>query len=248
MFELFKIGFLTVSFLDVIDILIVAFIVYKLYLLLRGTIAAQINSYGVVGVAPNVTIMPLRILTKNNRNPDYVVAEAIRYAADNGAHIISLSINIIDEEITNTTSYALVEEAIDYAYFTKGVLLVAAAGNDGVNSIGRPANNENVIAVGAVDGSKEKTWFSNYGNGLELVAPGYQVYSTGIVDGSHPIPFYEASGTSMATPHVAGALALLLSYNSTLNNIKAREILQQTAEDYIQPSGIRQWSLMAGTR
>ena len=200
-----------------------------------GTIAAQMNSYGVVGMAPNITIMPLRILTKNDRNPDIVVAEAIRYAADNGADIISMSINIIDEEITNDTSYSLVEEAIDYAYSTKGALLVAAAGNGGISSIGRPANHENVIAVGAIDASREKTYFSNYGNGLELVAPGYQINSTGIVDGSHPIPFYVASGTSMATPHVAGALALLLSYNSTLSNTEARTILQQTAEDLDSP-------------
>jgi subtilisin family serine protease len=200
-----------------------------------GTIAAQMNNYGIVGMAPNITIMPLRILNKNDRNPDTVVAEAIRYAADNGARIISMSINIIDEEITNDTSYALVEEAIEYAYYTKGALLVAAAGNDGKNTIGRPANNESVIAVGAIDESKEKTWFSNYGTGLEVVAPGSQVNSTGVIDGSHPIPFYVASGTSMATPHVAGALALLLSYNSTLTNTEARTILRQTAEDLASP-------------
>lgn len=195
-----------------------------------GTIAARMNNYGVVGVAPNITIMPLRILNKSDLNPDYVVAEAIKYAADNGARIISMSINIIKDEITN---YQLVEEAINYAYNKKGVLLVAAAGNDWGGPVGRPANNTNVIAVGAINSNKDLAPFSNKGPNLEVVAPGVDVYSTGFeVDNRL---FYTAGGTSMATPHVAGALALILSYKPTLTNIEAREILRNTTEDLGDP-------------
>ncbi|MHA2224161.1 MAG: S8 family peptidase [Candidatus Hodarchaeales archaeon] len=190
-----------------------------------GTITARLNNYGVVGVAPNISIMPLLVVNESDRNPDIIVAEAIRYAADNGAHIISMSIGIYDDEITNSTSYDLVTDAITYAY-SKGLLIVAAAGNEGTNHVIRPANDSRVIAVGAVNSGKNLASFSNYGLDIEVVAPGDNVKSTIPVNN-----FGLKSGTSMATPHVSGALALMLSYDPTLTNIEAREILNQTAED-----------------
>ncbi|MHA2345429.1 MAG: S8 family peptidase [Candidatus Hodarchaeales archaeon] len=193
-----------------------------------GTIVAQLNDLGIAGVAPNVSIMPLRVVNKYDRNPDIGVAEAIRYATDNGANIISMSIGIYDVEITNSTSYQLVEEALQYAD-SKNLLIVASAGNEGGLSPIRPANSEYVIAVGAVDSDKNLASFSNRGS--EIVAPGVNVKST--------IPYNEfrmASGTSMAAPHVSGALALILSYNDSLSNIEARTLLQQTATD-LGPEG-----------
>ncbi len=194
-----------------------------------GTIAARLNNYGVVGVAPNVTIMTLRVVNKDNENPDIIVAEAIRYAADNGAHIISMSIGIyFPEEITNSTSYQLVENALEYA-FGKGILIVASAGNDH-SIVSQPANNDYVIAVGAIDGAKNIPSYSNKGPELEFVAPGVGVYST------IPYNIYGySSGTSMAAPHVSGALALMISYDPTLNNTEVRSILQQTAVDLGDP-------------
>ncbi len=190
-----------------------------------GTIAARLNNFGLVGVAPNVSIMTLRVVNENDLNPDIIVAEAIRYATDNGAHIISISIGIYDEEITNSTSYQLVEDALQHA-FSMGVLIVAAAGNDYPDPVTRPANNDFVIAVGAIDSAKNIASFSCRGPEVEVVAPGVNVKST--------IPNDESglsSGTSMATPHVSGALALMMSYDPTLNNTGARMILQQTTED-----------------
>ncbi len=194
-----------------------------------GTIAARLNNYGLAGVAPNVSIMTLRVVNENDLNPDVLVAEAIRYATDNGAHIISMSIGIYDEEITNSTSYQLVEDALEHA-FSMGVLIVAAAGNDYPDSVARPANNSCVIAVGAINSAKEIASFSCQGPEVEVVAPGVNVNST--------IPnnnYGYSSGTSMATPHISGALALMLSYDPTLNNTGARMILQQTAEDLYTP-------------
>ncbi|MHA1942665.1 MAG: S8 family peptidase, partial [Candidatus Hodarchaeales archaeon] len=139
------------------------------------------------------------------------------------ANIISMSIGIYDVEITNSTSYQLVEEALQYAD-SKNLLIVASAGNEGGLSPIRPANDSHVIAVGAVDSDKNLASFSNRGS--EIVAPGVNIKST--------IPYNEfriASGTSMAAPHVAGALALIVSYNSSLSNIEVRTLLQQTATD-----------------
>ncbi len=195
-----------------------------------GTIAARLNNFGVVGVAPNVSIMPLRVVNESNLNPDILVAEAIRYATDNGANIISISLGIYDEEITNSTSYQLVEDALQHA-FSMGVLIVASAGNDYPDGpVTRPANNDNVIAVGAINSAKAIASFSCQGPEIDVVALGVKVNST--------IPYNTfgfSSGTSMAAPHVSGALALMLSYDPTLNNTEARMILQQTAEDLGTP-------------
>jgi subtilisin family serine protease len=199
-----------------------------------GTIVAQLNDLGIVGVAPNVTIMPLRVISEDNLNPDIVVEEAIRYATNNGANIISMSLGIYEEEITSPTSYQLVEEALSEAY-SQGVIIVASAGNEAESNPIRPANNENVIAVGAINSNKEIASFSNRGS--EVVAPGVSINST--------IPYNDfgtSSGTSMAAPHVAGALALILSYNSSLSNIEVRTLLQQTATDL----GITGWDSTFG--
>ncbi|PWI48564.1 hypothetical protein CEE45_05850 [Candidatus Heimdallarchaeota archaeon B3_Heim] len=192
-----------------------------------GTIAAQMNNYGVIGVAPDVSIMPLRVVNESDLNPDIIVAEAINYATANGADIISMSIGIYDEEITNATSYQLVESALARAY-AENVLIVAAAGNwNEVNPI-RPANDNHVIAVGAISETKDLADFSNHG--AEIVAPGVLVKSTIPYNG-----FGTSSGTSMATPHVSGALALLKSFNQSLTNNDLRELIRDSAVDLGDP-------------
>ncbi len=190
-----------------------------------GTIAAQMNNYGVVGVAPDVSIMPLRVVNESDLNPDIIVAEAINYATANGADIISMSISISSEhgEITNSTSYQLVKNALAQAY-TENILIVAAAGNGYGAELVQPANHSHVIAVGAISSDKVLADFSNHG--AEIVAPGVLVKSTIPYNG-----FSTSSGTSMATPHVSGALALLKSYNQSLTNDELRSIIRDTAED-----------------
>ncbi|MHA2108964.1 MAG: S8 family peptidase, partial [Candidatus Hodarchaeales archaeon] len=190
-----------------------------------GTIVAQMNDYGLVGVAPDVSIMPLRVVNENDRNMDIIVAEAIEYATANGAEIISMSISISAEygEITNSTSYQLVENALAQAY-AQNVLIVAAAGNSNGAEPVQPANDSHVIAVGAITSDKDLATFSNHG--AEVVAPGKDVNSTIPNEG-----FGSSSGTSMATPHVSGALALLKSYNQSATNDELRDLLQVSAVD-----------------
>ncbi|MHA2388138.1 MAG: S8 family serine peptidase [Candidatus Hodarchaeales archaeon] len=190
-----------------------------------GTIVAQMNDYGLVGVAPDVSIMPLRVVNENDRNMDIVVAEAIEYATANGADIISMSISISAEygEITNSTSYQLVENALAQAY-SQNVLIVAAAGNSNEAEPVQPANDSHVIAVGAITSEKDLATFSNHG--AEVVAPGKDINSTIPNEG-----FSSSSGTSMATPHVSGALALLKSYNLNATNDELRDLLQVSAVD-----------------
>ena len=121
-----------------------------------------------------------------------------------------------------------VETACEYAYNTKGCLLVAASGNYGGEQIAYPAAYGKVIAVGATDSNDQRWTYSNYGNKLELVAPGVGIHSTIRNNG------YEyGTGTSMAAPPVSGVAALMWSQNTRVayNNAKVREVLKNTAID-----------------
>ena len=195
-----------------------------------GIIAAVINnSIGIAGVA-NVKIMDLKVLNSSGYGYDSEIARAIVYATDNGANIISMSLGGPD--------YATaLEDACQYAW-DHGVLIVAAAGNDGSYGVDYPAAFNSVIAVGAVNSNNSLAWFSNYGPNLELVAPGVNILSTfpqypvylNITDNC-TLDYTELSGTSMATPFVAGVAALLKSYNYSLTNREIRSILDETAKD-----------------
>ncbi len=157
--------------------------------------AAGNNGYGVAGVDWNAKVMPLKVLDAQGSGYDSDVARAIRYAADNGADVISMSLGGGGYSQT-------LQDAINYAY-DKGVVIVAAAGNDGTNLISYPAAMDNVISVAALDSSDNLASFSNYGQGLDISAPGVAIYST------VPGGFATYSGTSMATPVVSGAAALV---------------------------------------
>jgi thermitase len=160
--------------------------------------AATDNGIGVAGVDWNARILPLKVLDSSGSGYDSDIASAIRYAADSGAQVINMSLG------SSTSSYTL-QSAVNYAY-GKGVTIVAAAGNDGSGSVSYPAAYNGVIAVGAIDSSNNKADFSNYGSKLDLVAPGVGVYST--YAGSR---YQSMSGTSMASPIVAGAACLVLA-------------------------------------
>lgn len=172
-----------------------------------GTIGAMRNSIGHTGVAHDALIMPIASLGADGGTARDV-ADGIRYAAANGAHVINLSLG---GGFSND-----MEAAIAFAT-SRGVIVVAASGNDGANRPGFPASlatMPGVISVGAVDRTRTIARFSNWAGPdsalKHVMAPGVDVFST-IPGGGYA----SISGTSMATPHVAGVVALMLSVRTT---------------------------------
>jgi len=189
-----------------------------------GIAAAHTNNgvgiAGVAGVAP-VQIMPLKVLNDQGFGTISDVARGITWAADNGAHVLSLSLG------SNAGTQQLAD-AVNYAW-NRGCLVVAAAGNNGIPAPFYPAYYENALAVAASDPNDRLTDFSQYGAWVDIAAPGSSVLST--VPGNR----YEAwSGTSMACPHVAGAAALIWSCAPSLTNQQLRLALENNA-DPVQP-------------
>lgn len=164
-----------------------------------GVIAANINNgIGIAGVAPNAQIMPIRVLDAQGLGNHSDVAAGIIYAADNGARIINLSL-----AGPNTTS--ALNSAIDYA-ISRGVIVIAAAGNSGQPTLGYPAAYPPVIAVGSIDTTLERSSFSNYGTGLDIMAPGRDIYTTNRTN-----DYSTMTGTSFAAPNIAGLAALKIA-------------------------------------
>lgn len=208
-----------------------------------GTIAAATNnSIGVAGVnwggAGRTKIMPLRIFGNIGGQCATTSADiiaAIEYAADHSARVINMSFGGPGFDQAE-------QDAVTYAY-TVGVTLVAAAGNDDLDcSTGYsgggfyPANYANVIAVAATSRLNAKASYSNFGNCIDLAAPGGDggtatdwVLSTA-GDSTTPTGYFYAAGTSMASPHVAGLAALLISKGVT-GPANVQNMMQQTATD-----------------
>ena len=193
-----------------------------------GTIAAEANGFGTTGVAPGAQIMPIKIgdVGFDNRfvNPGNL-AQAIRYAVDNGADVINMSLSW-------TPSYELLD-AFAYAA-SNNVITVTAAGNEGMARPSFPAAFSSLygLTVGAVDYGANMASFSNWSGQDQrmnyVAAPGVSVYST------QPTNFdwdgYGLNnGTSMAAPHVAGVVALMLSANPDLTHDQVRSIATQSA-------------------
>ncbi|TCS83346.1 S8 family serine peptidase [Tepidibacillus fermentans] len=189
-----------------------------------GIIGATINNnIGIAGVSPKVKIMPINVFNGEEASETDLV-EGISYAVDHGAKVINLSLG------TYGYGYSL-KEAIDYAY-QKNVVVVAAAGNDNIDLPTYPASYANVISVGATDNFDKKADFSNYGSTVDIVAPGVNIYSTA------PNNQYKFdNGTSMASPIVAGAAALLLAKNPNLTVDEVTNILLKSSLD-IGPKGV----------
>lgn len=179
-----------------------------------GIIAAnKDNGEGIAGIAQAIELL---IIKANESGEDTffdsVLAEAIYYAVDNGADIINMSLGGSHENQT-------VQDAITYAY-DHDVLVVAAAGNDGMEDPQYPAAYDHVIAVSSVDDDGLLSEFSNYGDYIDITAPGGRIVTTGIDD-----VYYGVSGTSFAAPQITGVLALIKSLDETqthdaiLNNL-----------------------------
>ena len=183
-----------------------------------GIAAARINNaIGIAGMAGGATIMPVDVF-RGGIGAYADLIQAIVYTADNGAHIINMSLG--------APSYSRGEEAaVDYAW-ARDVVLVAAAGNHASNALFYPAAHAHVIGVAATTATDARASFSNYGSFVAVSAPGDTIYST--LPGSR---YGYLSGTSMATPHVAGLAALLRSLNPTLHNDAVRALIEMTADD-----------------
>jgi thermitase len=194
--------------------------------------AATNNTTGVAGVCWNCKIMPLKALGTNSGSV-VKVADAIRYAADNGAHVINLSLGGSEPSDTLLS-------AIRYAYL-KNIPVVAAMMNEAEtypNRIYYPAAYPETIAVGATDKFDLRAFYSSYGDHIDLVAPGSDILSTYILS---PY-YYYMSGTSMATPHVAGVLGLMRSMAPSKTIEDLRNILRASADDL----GATGWDIYYG--
>ncbi len=188
-------------------------------------IAAAIsqNGIGIAGVAGGAQILPVRVLNSKGAGSSITVANGILYAANHGADIINLSLGSSYES-------RAIQDAVDYAT-EKGVLVIAAAGNDGIkNKINYPAASRNVLAVAALDYDGEQfveTDFSSYDAELShkiIHAPGYRILSTG---NTGNIYTYK-SGTSMAAPFVAGMAALLKAEALSLSAQQLQDRVMQS--------------------
>jgi len=187
-----------------------------------GIIGAVINnSLGIAGLA-QVRIMAEKVLDASGEGASSNVALGIIHAVDRGAKIINLSLG------SNENS-ELLHEAVKYAY-DHGVLIVAAAGNDATNAKSYPAAYGEAVAVSATDNLDNPAVFTSYGDWVDIAAPGVNIYSTFGNDS-----YAYMSGTSMASPHVAGVAALIWSRFPTMTRDQVWAQLQYSADDLGEP-------------
>jgi serine protease len=208
-----------------------------------GVLAGNlINGGGIVGVAPEVTVMPVKVMSADGSGRDFDIAEGIRWAADHGASVINLSLGgqpppgagAIDPVMADAVTYAAAQD----------VVLVAAAGNENASQVAYPAGYSNCIAVGATGFDGARAPYSNRGRNLEVMAPGGnlsedlngQGVGDGIVaqtfdpqQGYNSFDYVFAEGTSASSPMVAGVAALVRAANPNLSATDVRTAIRTTA-------------------
>ena len=202
-----------------------------------GIIAARENGRGIVGVAPACHILPVKVLNSDGSGSYEAIAKGLRYAIDANCDIINMSLGAPSEppkEIHN-----LIKEAV-----SKGIIIIAAAGNDS-GKVNYPAHYDEVIAVAALDKNGNLAHFSSRGQEVDGAVPGVDIYSTHFNNG-----YAKMSGTSQASPFMAGICALLLSYSRKTagvplikNYIEMMQALKTVADDspFITAGDIKQW-------
>lgn len=190
-----------------------------------GTIFAETdNGTGIAGIAPSSSLMPIKVLDEFGFGNVSDVLDAVDWARTHGADIINLSLggSLTPEQV------ALVQPTFTVAR-SAGILTVAASGNSGTRLVEYPAALQGVVSVGAVDSTDALADFSSFNRGVDITAPGVDTLSTTLGD-------YERwSGTSMATPHVAGAAALVWSDRPGLEVAELEAVLRASSVDLGDP-------------
>lgn len=195
---------------------------------IAGVIAASGNNgEGIAGILWGSRIMPIKAVESNGTTDESKLGQGIRYAVDNGASIVVLSLGLYKYS-------PFMRDVVLYAE-SKNVLLVAASGNDG-QEVKYPAAYPTVLAVGGVNESNQVVSNSNFGPELDIVAP-WKVYTTALGGA-----YGKNEGTSMAAPQAAAAAALIWAKNPNMKPYQIRNLLRQTAED-VGPSG---WDYRSG--
>ncbi len=188
-----------------------------------GTIAATLNNnVGIADVAPNVSVMPVKVFGRTGRGNDDGVAEGLYWAVDHGAWVINMSFG---PAFSGTQATPMVEEAIEYAS-SMGAVVILAAGNRGTSEPPTLSQSQGVISVAATMPNDARAPFSNHGPWVHVGAPGTGIMST-FFDGTST--YRIESGTSVAAPHVAGVAALLLSLRPSLSPAEVDAIIRSTA-------------------
>lgn len=207
--------------------------------------AASNNGRGIAGINPWAKLMTLKVTDRRGKGDSLDVARAIAYAVNNGARVINISLG--------GSAYSPAEKAATEYARRKGVVVIAAAGNQGASADAFwPAGLPGVITVAATGADNARSNYSNWGQAVDIAAPGTKILSLrahltdpmafvdeNYVAGSHVVGeegmLYHATGTSFAAPHVAGVASLLLSFDPALTAGDVRNLLLQTASDIESP-------------
>ena len=198
----------------------------------HGTIVSHViaeatdNAVGCAGAAPDATIMPLKVFADEPGGAlDSDIIDAVNFAVDQGVDVINMSLGGGDDN-------PVFGDALLKAN-NSGLFLIAASGNDAETVLTYPARYEGVFSVGSCDTHFFGEFpilssFSSYGEGLDLVAPGFEILQEGYTEESG-VAFYVASGTSMSVPHVSAAVALMIALGGRQGPDRIAEVLRETA-------------------
>ncbi|MFN8485451.1 MAG: S8 family serine peptidase [Anaerolineae bacterium] len=188
--------------------------------------AATNNGAGVAGVGYNARLLPVKVLNANGSGDYGSIVQGITWAADQGVKVLNMSLG-------GTGGTQALQDAVDYAW-NKGVVVVCAAGNDGTASPNYPAAYTNCLSVVATDQNDQKASFSNYGSTVDISAPGVNVLATALRSGGQladPSGYRTMSGTSMASPNVAGVAALVWAAHPDWSQAQVRAAIENTADN-----------------
>ncbi len=195
---------------------------------IAGIIAGKSNGLGIIGIAPDIKLLNVKVADDRGRCQAQDLAGGIIWAVDMGADVINISIQIKEPSLE-------LEEAINYAW-NNGAVIVAAAGNNGGQSAVYPAAYQNVIAVSATNESGDLAPLSNYGDWVDIAAPGYRIYSS--LPGDE---YGYETGTSFATGYISAIAALLMdiTVDSNGNGKINDEIASLIESGYIETGDSR---------